>query len=275
MWRSPPLESVLDQFRLLLSRVAGHLDCARDPCDSADAAAVQVQVERLFPNDAARRSFRSLISSARRARESSEDDDLLFSRALWLVRKSLLETANRLIGRGQLSSTEDIFFVSIKRTLSAFQDEASQMGHVENGREQWLAQCRLRAPDRINNGTPIWSDRAPSRLILKGDGLGAPVRGRVVRVTNPMEMLSADVAGSVLVCRTLLPSLALLLPRVTALVTDFGGLLSHAGLLAREYGVTAVVGTESATARLKDGDQVWVDGERGLVIPLNGANAIR
>ena len=68
------------------------------------------------------------------------------------------------------------------------------------------------------------------------------------------------------VCPTLLPSLAVVLAEAAALVTDHGGLLSHAATLARELGVPAVVGTGTATRDLRPGEMVWVDGSRGLVV---------
>jgi pyruvate,water dikinase len=77
-------------------------------------------------------------------------------------------------------------------------------------------------------------------------------------------------AGAVVVCPTLLPALAVVLPEVAALITDHGGLLSHAASLARELGVVAVVGTGAATRELREGEVVWVDGQRGLVVREEG-----
>jgi pyruvate,water dikinase len=56
-----------------------------------------------------------------------------------------------------------------------------------------------------------------------------------------------------------------LFPRAAAVVTDLGAPLSHASIVARELGIPAVVGTGNATMRLRDGDRVRVDGERGTV----------
>ena len=51
-----------------------------------------------------------------------------------------------------------------------------------------------------------------------------------------------------------------------AVVTDVGGPLSHSSIVAREYGIPAVLGTGSATARIHDGDVITVDGDKGVVI---------
>jgi pyruvate, water dikinase len=56
---------------------------------------------------------------------------------------------------------------------------------------------------------------------------------------------------------------------VAAAVSDIGGIMSHAAIVAREYGMPAVVGTGSATARIKTGDRVRVDGDNGVVTILS------
>jgi pyruvate,water dikinase len=63
---------------------------------------------------------------------------------------------------------------------------------------------------------------------------------------------------------------SVLFSRIGALVTDSGGILSHPAIIAREYGVPAVVATGNATAVLRDGQQVTVDGDAGSVHPHLG-----
>ena len=61
------------------------------------------------------------------------------------------------------------------------------------------------------------------------------------------------------------PSWAPVFPKITAAVSDIGGMMSHAAIIAREYGMPAVVGTGHATKRIKTGDRVRVDGDAGTV----------
>ena len=68
-----------------------------------------------------------------------------------------------------------------------------------------------------------------------------------------------------LVCPVTSPVWSVLFPSVGALVTDSGGVLSHPAIIAREYGIPAVVATGNATRLLKDGDVVTVDGTTGRV----------
>jgi pyruvate,water dikinase len=77
--------------------------------------------------------------------------------------------------------------------------------------------------------------------------------------------LDRAAAGDVLVCATTTPAWTPLFPSLAALVTDTGGILCHAAVVAREYGLPAVVGAEAATTLIVDGSVVRVDGSAGTV----------
>lgn len=74
--------------------------------------------------------------------------------------------------------------------------------------------------------------------------------------------------GDVLVTESTSEAFNILLPLLAAIVTDNGGLLSHAAIVAREYGIPGVVGTREATQRIADGMRVRVDGDAGEVTVL-------
>ena len=69
------------------------------------------------------------------------------------------------------------------------------------------------------------------------------------------------------------PSWTPLFQRAAAVVVDAGGLASHAAIVAREYGIPAVMGTGTGTKVLQDGQQVLVDGSAGLVLPDGDGHA--
>jgi len=83
-------------------------------------------------------------------------------------------------------------------------------------------------------------------------------------VLDPREMGSVR-KGDVLITRATAPSYNALLPLLSAIVTDRGGTLSHAAVVAREYGIPAVVGCGNATELIRDGARVRVDGGSGTV----------
>ena len=75
--------------------------------------------------------------------------------------------------------------------------------------------------------------------------------------------------GDVLVCPITSPAWAPIFPKVTAVVTDIGGVMSHAAIVCREYGLPAVVGTGRATAEIRTGQTIRVDGSTGVVTLLD------
>jgi len=87
-------------------------------------------------------------------------------------------------------------------------------------------------------------------------------RARIVRSAADFEQIES---GDVLVTRTTSPGYNVLLPLLGAVVTDRGGALCHTAIVAREFGIPAVVGTEDATVRIPDGARIVVDGDRGVV----------
>jgi pyruvate,water dikinase len=96
----------------------------------------------------------------------------------------------------------------------------------------------------------------------------AASRGRytgTVRVVMGEHEFGKIQAGDVVVCPTTSPVWSVVFPSMGALVTDNGGILSHPAIIAREHGIPAVVDTGNATATLRDGQRVTVDGTTGIV----------
>lgn len=87
----------------------------------------------------------------------------------------------------------------------------------------------------------------------------------VARVMNGPEDFSNFRAGEVLVASITTPAWTSLFIRAAAVVTDIGGPLSHSSIVAREYGIPAVLGTGVGTRRIRSGQRVTVDGDTGRV----------
>jgi len=99
---------------------------------------------------------------------------------------------------------------------------------------------------------------------LRGIGHGPPVVGRVVRFESLARAVLAS-AGDVVVVRAVTPALAVFVGTCAALVSETGGLLDHGAALARELGITCVVGCRDAWTTLVEGEVVRVDGDAGTV----------
>jgi pyruvate,water dikinase len=88
---------------------------------------------------------------------------------------------------------------------------------------------------------------------------------RVIKSVQEIDRLNA---GDILVCHVTNPTWAPVFQKISAAVSDIGGSMSHAAIVAREYGLPAVVGTGQATLRIRDGQRIRVDGARGVVTLL-------
>ena len=86
---------------------------------------------------------------------------------------------------------------------------------------------------------------------------------------SPVEEIARVREGEVLVCPITSPAWAPIFSNVRAVVTDIGGVMSHAAIVCREYGLPAVVGTGRATAQIRTGQMVRVDGSSGVVTVID------
>jgi rifampicin phosphotransferase len=110
--------------------------------------------------------------------------------------------------------------------------------------------------------------QAPAGDEVRGMPASSGVYQGRARVVGEAGRLAELEAGDVLVTAVTSPAFNVALPRVGAIVTDRGGMLSHAAIVAREYGIPAVVGTGDATRRIPEGAPVRVDGGSGVVTVL-------
>jgi pyruvate, water dikinase len=88
------------------------------------------------------------------------------------------------------------------------------------------------------------------------------------RIVKSVEEIGRLQQGDILVCQVTNPTWAPIFQKISGAVSDIGGSMSHAAIVAREYGLPAVVGTGTATSRIKDGQRIRVDGGRGIVTIL-------
>ncbi len=108
------------------------------------------------------------------------------------------------------------------------------------------------------------SDAADSREI-HGYAASSGIAEGVARVLRDVNEIGQIQAGEILVCPVTAPSWGPIFGKIAATVSDIGGTMSHAAIIAREYGMPAVVGTGQGTKRIKTGQRVRVDGDRGVV----------
>lgn len=171
----------------------------------------------------------------------------------------------------------DIFFLTRPELTTGGQDHRSNM--VAERRTTWERQRRMAAPLVLGKPPPLLAAvlhrgtqtyPAPGTLPA-GAIVGEPASpGRATgraRVLHGPGDFSKFQPGEVLVAAATTPAWTPLFARAAGVVTDGGTLAAHASLVAREYGIPAVVATGAATRRLRDGQFVAVDGTTGTVTP--------
>jgi phosphohistidine swiveling domain-containing protein len=108
---------------------------------------------------------------------------------------------------------------------------------------------------------------------LRGSAAAPGVVEGPARVVKSVDQIGEVRDGEILVCGSTSPAWAPIFSRISATVTDIGGVMSHTAIVCREYGLPAVVGTGRATAQIKTGQRVRVDGTAGTVTVLDGDGA--
>ncbi len=202
-----------------------------------------------------------------------------------LIRKGYLELGRRLVGTGVLDREEDVFFLESKElettleAVSAGKEAGDWRKAVVERRALWESQKRLTPPHIVPEGARlIYVGIDCTRLMSLGrfanEVSESELRGSAVspgRMTAPAKViLSAQdfsklQPGDILVAPFMTPAWTPLFASASGLVTDTGGALSHGSIVAREYGIPAVMGTQAATKKIRDGQIITVDGYRGVV----------
>jgi len=200
------------------------------------------------------------------------------------MRRAVRRLGELLRDRAQLADPDEVFFITRNELLAALRQTD---GHRElsteavRRRATWDEQRRLAPPLVIGEMAPIvkrflgaaedavrtpGADGEPGLHGIPASPGSVTGPARVIRSAAEFDRLQP---GDVLVAPITTPAWTPLFATAAAVVTDTGGVASHSSVVAREYGIPAVVGTGDATRRLRDGQIVTVDGAAGLVQPAS------
>ncbi len=113
--------------------------------------------------------------------------------------------------------------------------------------------------------SPLKEEAEAAEAMLQGLGASPGIASGAVKIVSSVDDLDKVEKGDVLVAQMTNPDYVPAMQRAVAIVTDAGGITSHAAIVSREMGIPAVVGTKEATTKLKDGDLITVDGHSGKV----------
>ncbi|WP_084958255.1 PEP/pyruvate-binding domain-containing protein [Thermoactinospora rubra] len=209
-----------------------------------------------------RRLLERLVARARLGVAFREDTHFWFTKPMPILRRALLE-----IGRRLLERPEDVFHLRLEELEGIADPEGPEVARLRGlalaraARREELSGVRLIDPRAVFPA----DDRHADALVSGAPAGGGTATGPVKVVRDPSEF-GRLAPGDVLVCPYTNPSWTPLFQRAAAVVVDTGGIASHAAIVAREYGLPAVMGTVTGTTVLTDGQIVTVDGDSGRVV---------
>ncbi|MEO3794049.1 PEP/pyruvate-binding domain-containing protein [Nonomuraea sp. B10E15] len=183
------------------------------------------------------------------------------------VRQSLLQVGEHLVGLGVLDAARDVFFLDLREARTAL-GGGDLRGLVAERREAYERESRRRHVPRVllSDGTEpeALATPAASSGALTGTAASAGTVTGVARVV--MDPIGAHLEpGEILVCPSTDPGWTPLFLTASGLVMEMGGSMSHGAVVAREYGIPAVVGVADATHRVTTGQKITVNGAAGTV----------
>ena len=230
-------------------------------------------LEALSPTPALLREFIGLLEVTRHYTAIREEQARTLTLGWPLLRSCALRLGQGLARAGSLDKAELVFFL----TRDELNHPAPRSAIAEERQSLWQRQRHLSAPLTLGKPPRLIGDpiaRAVERArgtqpIPDGAIVGQPAStgrasGPVRLITDPAEFATFR-PGEVLLARATAPAWTPLFGLAAAVVTDGGTLAAHASIVAREYGIPAVVGTGDATHRLSTGQWVTVDGTTGIV----------
>jgi pyruvate,water dikinase len=186
----------------------------------------------------------------------------------FVYKQALLGEADRLVRAGMSDDREDIFYLSLEEIRDVVHTGALDRELVARRREAF-ASHRALTPPRVLTSDGEALDGAYRRAGVPAGALtGLAVSAGVVegRARVVLDIADADLApGDILVTVATDPSWSPAFVAIGGMVTEVGGLMTHGAVIAREYGLPAVVGVERATRLIRDGQQIRVHGTDGYV----------
>lgn len=295
------IERYLEQYGM---RCAGEIDVTRPRWRERPVALVTMilaNVDRFAPGEARRRveaglararateqdvlhRLRACPDGATKAAQAKDAIDRLraftgyreYPKYGWMCRldlykQAMLREAEGLVREGVLDRLDDIFFLRFDELRDVVRTRRAGRDRIAVRRAEFAAHERL-VPPRVltSDGEGLFGALECAGLpagALAGLGVSAGiVEGRARIVTD---MAAADIApGDILVTTYTDPGWTPLFLAVAGLVTEAGGQMSHGAVIAREYGLPAVVAVQDATRRIREGQRIRLDGTHGVVTVL-------
>ena len=230
-------------------------------------------------------AFRLTLGLAQNMSEVREDALASIGLSYPVLRQMLFELGDHFVEAGSIEQAEDIFWLrksEIEESVKKIEQDQPLPNSAESvlqRRKDWEAKKNITPPIMLPPNKKYMgfdvtvftgvSGEDQGKNTLKGIAASAGIVTAKARVVRGPEDFDQMQPGDVLVAGITTPAWTPLFAMASAVVTDVGGPLSHGSIVAREYGIPAVMGTAVATKRIQSGQVITVDGNSGLVILKN------
>jgi pyruvate,water dikinase len=186
----------------------------------------------------------------------------------FVYKQALLKEAERLVQAGIIHEKEDIYYLTFDELREVVRTHRLDYGIISKRKDEYKFYEKLTPPRVITSDGEIIASEYKRENLPAAALVGLPVSSGVIegRARVILHMEDADLEnGDILVTSFTDPSWTPLFVSIKGLVTEVGGLMTHGAVIAREYGLPAVIGVERATKLIKDGQRIRVNGTEGYV----------
>ena len=186
----------------------------------------------------------------------------------FVYKQALMQEAERLVQAGVLRERDDIFYLRFEELQDVVRTEHADQQLVRQRKDAFQSNQALPPPRVMTSEGEIIVGRYNRDGVAPGALVGLPVSAGTIegRARLILDIADANLqTGDILVTTYTDPSWTPLFVAIKGLVTEVGGLMTHGAVIAREYGLPAVVGVEHATRLIRDGQRIRVDGTNGTV----------
>lgn len=255
-------------------------DSAPDVLFERGAQAANAAIEKLALNARAQSGGwlkeKIVRGAARRVRVLMgvrESPKFFAIRVMGIVRKAILEAGNEFAEAGMINRRDDLVFLNLSELEALSRNDARDWkALISERRATYERETRRRQVPRVlvSDGRAFYEglgSRTDTADVISGSPVSPGVVEGIVHVVfNPHESQLAP--GEILVCPGTDPAWTPLFMAAGGLITEVGGMMTHGSVVAREYGIPAVVGVHQATTRLKNGQKIRVDGTAGKIVVI-------
>lgn len=239
------------------------------------AKEIQIKMKQKKYSFFKRRYINYMMPRIRELTGLRESPKFMIIRLFWIIKKEMYKIADELVSHGRMKDKNDIFNLElseIKKILLGDISKENGLNLIEDRKLRYEREYSRKQIPRmifdngvvIYDGTELSDEIIVNKNFLKGSPVSHGKYEGVARIIMD-PLVEHLLPGEILVCRGTDPAWTPLFLTAGALVMEIGGMMTHGSVVAREYGIPAVVGVSKATTAIKTGQRIKVDGMKGII----------